>query len=113
MIHDALRRPLRDLRISVTDRCNFRCTYCMPKEVFGRDYPFLPRAEVLTFEEIARLVRIFVAHGVEKIRLTGGEPLPRSFAWSTSSGPSSRSTRTTRVRWRAATPTRTGKERSA
>jgi cyclic pyranopterin phosphate synthase len=74
---DALARPLRDLRISVTDRCNFRCTYCMPKEVFGQGFPFLPRAELLTFEEIARLARIFVAHGVEKIRLTGGEPLLR------------------------------------
>ena len=74
---DALQRPLRDLRISVTDRCNFRCTYCMPKEVFGRDYVFLSRAEILSFEEIARLVRIFVGHGVEKIRLTGGEPLLR------------------------------------
>ncbi len=68
---------LRDLRISVTDRCNFRCVYCMPKDVFGRDYPFLPHAELLTFEEIARLARIFKAHGVEKIRLTGGEPLLR------------------------------------
>ncbi len=76
-ITDALNRPLRDLRISVTDRCNFRCTYCMPKEVFGRDYVFVPQAELLTFEEITRLARIFVAHGVEKIRLTGGEPLVR------------------------------------
>jgi cyclic pyranopterin phosphate synthase len=74
---DALSRPLRDLRVSVTDRCNFRCTYCMPKEVFGADFQFLPRADVLTFEEIARLARIFVEHGVEKIRLTGGEPLVR------------------------------------
>ena len=74
---DSLGRPLRDLRISVTDRCNFRCTYCMPKEVFGRDFHFLPAAELLTFEEIERLARIFVAHGVEKIRLTGGEPLVR------------------------------------
>ncbi len=74
---DALRRPLRDLRISVTDRCNFRCTYCMPKEVFGRAYQFLAREEILTFEEITRLARIFVAHGVEKIRLTGGEPTVR------------------------------------
>src|SRR5688572_12884915 len=64
---DQLRRPLHDLRISVTDRCNFRCTYCMPKEVFGRDYAFLPRAELLTFEEIARLARIFVSLGAEKI----------------------------------------------
>ncbi|HEX2697097.1 MAG TPA: GTP 3',8-cyclase MoaA [Anaerolineales bacterium] len=74
---DSLNRPLRDLRISVTDRCNFRCVYCMPKEVFGSDYQFLPRAEILTFEEIARLSRIFVSHGVQKIRLTGGEPLVR------------------------------------
>jgi cyclic pyranopterin phosphate synthase len=74
---DTLNRPLRDLRISITDRCNFRCTYCMPKEVFGRDYAFLPRAELLTFEEITRLTRIFVAHGVTKVRLTGGEPLLR------------------------------------
>jgi cyclic pyranopterin phosphate synthase len=76
-ITDARQRPLRDLRISVTDRCNFRCTYCMPKEVFGRDYVFLPQSEVLTFEEITRLARTFVDHGVEKIRLTGGEPLVR------------------------------------
>ncbi len=74
---DRLARPLRDLRISVTDRCNFRCTYCMPKEVFGRDHPFLPHAELLSFEEITRLARLFVAQGVEKIRLTGGEPLLR------------------------------------
>ncbi len=74
---DKLKRPLRDLRISVTDRCNFRCVYCMPKEVFGSDYHFLDRKEVLTFEEIARLARIFVSHGVQKIRLTGGEPLVR------------------------------------
>ena len=74
---DKLNRPLRDLRISVTDRCNFRCIYCMPKEVFGSDYHFLDRKEVLTFEEIARLARIFVSHGVQKIRLTGGEPLVR------------------------------------
>ena len=64
ILTDALNRPLRDLRISVTDRCNFRCVYCMPKEVFGPDYQFLPRAQILTFEEIARLVRIFVEHGV-------------------------------------------------
>jgi GTP 3',8-cyclase len=76
-IDDALGRPLRDLRISVTDRCNFRCVYCMPKEVFGRDYAFLPREELLSFEEIERLARIFAGHGVEKIRLTGGEPLVR------------------------------------
>jgi cyclic pyranopterin phosphate synthase len=68
---------VRDLRISVTDRCNFRCTYCMPKEVFGRDFAFLQRDELLTFEEIARLTRLFVHHGVEKVRLTGGEPLLR------------------------------------
>jgi len=76
-ITDTFGRPLRDLRISVTDRCNFRCVYCMPKEVFGRDYPFLKRAELLSFEEIYRLSRIFVAHGIRKIRLTGGEPLVR------------------------------------
>jgi GTP 3',8-cyclase len=74
---DTLGRPLHDLRISVTDRCNFRCVYCMPKEIFGKDFQFLPRAEILTFEEIERLVRIFVALGVRKIRLTGGEPLVR------------------------------------
>jgi cyclic pyranopterin phosphate synthase len=74
---DRLDRPLRDLRISVTDRCNFRCTYCMPKEIFDRDYRFLPHVEVLTFEEITRLARAFIANGVEKIRLTGGEPLLR------------------------------------
>jgi cyclic pyranopterin phosphate synthase len=74
---DTLGRPLRDLRISVTDRCNFRCVYCMPKEVFGRDYRFLERRELLTFEEIERLARAFAAHGVEKIRITGGEPLVR------------------------------------
>src|ERR687890_102671 len=74
---DALGRPLHDLRISVTDRCNFRCTYCMPKEVFGGDFAFLRRDELLTFEEIARLARLFVGNGVEKIRLTGGEPLLR------------------------------------
>jgi cyclic pyranopterin phosphate synthase len=76
-VRDTLGRPLRDLRISVTDRCNFRCVYCMPKEVFGHDYRFLPRAELLTFEEIERLARIFCGHGVQKIRLTGGEPLVR------------------------------------
>ena len=74
---DTLNRPLRDLRVSVTDRCNFRCTYCMPKEVFGRGYEFLRRDEILSFEEIARLARIFVRQGVEKIRLTGGEPTVR------------------------------------
>jgi len=77
MAVDALGRPIRDLRISVTDRCNFRCTYCMPKEVFGRDFAFLDRAELLSFEEIARLVQLFVREGVQKIRLTGGEPLLR------------------------------------
>jgi cyclic pyranopterin phosphate synthase len=74
---DLLGRPLRDLRISVTDRCNFRCTYCMPKEIFGRDYAFLPRDQVLTFEEIGRAARAFVSLGVEKLRVTGGEPLVR------------------------------------
>ena len=74
---DTLGRPLHDLRISVTDRCNFRCVYCMPKEVFGKDFQFLPRAEILTFEEIQRLAQIFVSLGVQKIRLTGGEPLVR------------------------------------
>jgi GTP 3',8-cyclase len=74
---DRLGRPLRDLRISVTDRCNFRCTYCMPKEVYGSSYRFLPRAELLTFEEIERLARLFASQGVEKVRLTGGEPLLR------------------------------------
>ena len=76
-VADRLGRPLRDLRISVTDRCNFRCVYCMPKEVFGKDYQFLDHKELLTFEEIARLARIFARHGIEKIRLTGGEPLVR------------------------------------
>jgi GTP 3',8-cyclase len=74
---DARNRPLRDLRISVTDRCNFRCVYCMPQEIFGKDFAFLERAELLSFEEITRVARIAVAHGVEKIRLTGGEPLLR------------------------------------
>ena len=74
---DRLGRPIRDLRVSVTDRCNFRCVYCMPKEVFGRDYPFLPRAQLLTFEELERLARLFAGVGVEKIRITGGEPLVR------------------------------------
>ena len=76
-VADQLGRPLRDLRISVTDRCNFRCTYCMPKEVFNSDYRFLRHSDLLTFEEIARLAAAFVQHGVEKIRLTGGEPLLR------------------------------------
>lgn len=74
---DRLQRPLRDLRISVTDRCNFRCTYCMPKEIFGRDYQFLAHRDILSFEEITRLTRIFIAAGVEKVRITGGEPLLR------------------------------------
>ena len=74
---DTLGRPLHDLRISVTDRCNFRCPYCMPKEVFGRAYKFLLKDDLLTFEEITRLARIFVAHGAEKLRLTGGEPTLR------------------------------------
>ena len=74
---DTLGRPMRDLRISVTDRCNFRCTYCMPSEIFGERYEFLPRAEILTFEEIERLTRIFLELGVEKLRMTGGEPLLR------------------------------------
>jgi cyclic pyranopterin phosphate synthase len=77
MLADTRGRLLRDLRISVTDRCNFRCTYCMPKEVFDRDYQYLPQSKILSFEEIERLTRVFVAHGVEKIRLTGGEPLLR------------------------------------
>ena len=74
---DTLGRAMRDLRISVTDRCNFRCTYCMPKEIYGRDYEFLPRAQVLTFEEMTRLARVLVGLGVEKLRITGGEPLVR------------------------------------
>ncbi len=74
---DRLRRPIRDLRISVTDRCNFRCTYCMPKEIFGDDFAFMPKDELLTFEEIERLTRLFASIGVKKIRLTGGEPLLR------------------------------------
>jgi cyclic pyranopterin phosphate synthase len=74
---DTLGRPLRDLRISVTDRCNFRCVYCMPKEVFGHDYRFLPRRELLSFEEIERVARVFVELGVHKLRITGGEPLLR------------------------------------
>ncbi len=74
---DRLGRAVHDLRISVTDRCNFRCVYCMPRSVFGKDYPFLPRAELLSFEEITRIVRLFAARGVRKIRITGGEPLLR------------------------------------
>ncbi|MCA0987715.1 GTP 3',8-cyclase MoaA [Guptibacillus algicola] len=76
-VYDVYQRPLRDLRISVTDRCNFRCRYCMPEETFGPDYEFLPKASLLSFEEITRLARLFVGLGVEKIRLTGGEPLLR------------------------------------
>jgi cyclic pyranopterin phosphate synthase len=76
-VHDRLDRPLHDLRISVTDRCNLRCVYCMPRDVFGASYRFLERAELLTFEEIMRLVRLFAERGVTKIRLTGGEPLLR------------------------------------
>jgi cyclic pyranopterin phosphate synthase len=77
-VTDARGRPLRDLRISVTDRCNFRCRYCMPREVFGPDFQFLPRAEILSFEEIAQIARAFAAQGVRKLRLTGGEPLLRA-----------------------------------
>ncbi|MBI3359040.1 MAG: GTP 3',8-cyclase MoaA [Nitrospirae bacterium] len=76
-VTDKLNRPLRDLRISIIDRCNFRCVYCMPKDVFGRGHPFLPREKILRFEEIARLARIFASLGVEKVRVTGGEPLLR------------------------------------
>ncbi len=76
-ICDKLNRPLRDLRISVTDRCNFRCIYCMPKQVFGKDFRFIPHEEMLSFEEIHRIASIFVNLGIEKIRLTGGEPLIR------------------------------------
>ena len=75
---DALGRDLHDLRVSVTDRCNFRCVYCMPKEVFGRGYKFLQKTELLSFEEIEKIVRVFSKMGVRKIRLTGGEPLVRS-----------------------------------
>src|SRR5258706_6266641 len=77
LLTDRLVRPLRDLRISVTDRCNFRCVYCMPKEIFDKHYRFMPQSSLLSFEEITRVATIFVAHGVEKIRLTGGEPLLR------------------------------------
>ncbi len=77
MSTDSLGRPLHDLRISVTDRCNFRCVYCMPKEIFGRDFAFLPREHLLTFEEIARVTGLFAQLGVEKVRVTGGEPLLR------------------------------------
>ena len=78
MITDRFRRPFRDLRISVTDRCNFRCTYCMPAEIYGERYQFLPKSQLLTFEEIERLTRIFVGLGAQKVRLTGGEPLVRN-----------------------------------
>jgi cyclic pyranopterin phosphate synthase len=77
LVSDSLGRHLRDLRISVTDRCNFRCNYCMPKEVFDKDYPYLPHSSLLSFEEVVRIARQFVNHGVQKIRLTGGEPLLR------------------------------------
>lgn len=77
LLSDTLARPLHDLRISVTDRCNFRCNYCMPKEVFNKDYAYLPHGDLLSFEEITRLAKVFVAHGVRKIRITGGEPLLR------------------------------------
>jgi len=77
MVDDTLHRPLRDLRLSVTDRCNFRCVYCMPRSVFDHEYRFLPRSDLLTFEELTRLVRVFAGLGVRKVRLTGGEPLLR------------------------------------
>jgi cyclic pyranopterin phosphate synthase len=77
LLSDQLKRPLHDLRISVTDRCNFRCNYCMPKEVFNKDYNYLPHGDLLSFEEITRLAKVFVSLGVRKIRLTGGEPLLR------------------------------------
>ena len=77
LLSDTLGRPLRDLRISVTDRCNFRCNYCMPKEVFDKDYAYLPQSALLSFEEITRIAKLFAAHGVHKVRLTGGEPLLR------------------------------------
>jgi len=77
LLGDQRGRPLRDLRISVTDRCNFRCNYCMPKEVFNADYKYLPQTSLLSFEEITRIARLFVSHGVQKLRLTGGEPLLR------------------------------------
>ncbi|MCE2660082.1 MAG: GTP 3',8-cyclase MoaA [Rubrivivax sp.] len=77
LLSDRLGRPLRDLRISVTDRCNFRCSYCMPKDVFDKAYTFLPQSSLLSFEEITRVARLFAAHGVRKLRLTGGEPLLR------------------------------------
>ena len=76
-IKDKLGRPIRDLRISVTDRCNFRCDYCMPKEIFGDDYVFLPKDELLTFEEMVRIAKVYAELGVKKLRITGGEPLLR------------------------------------
>jgi len=78
LVLDRRARPLRDLRISVTDRCNFRCPYCMPAEVYGERYEFLPRREILSFEEIERLARVFTELGVQKLRITGGEPLLRA-----------------------------------
>jgi cyclic pyranopterin phosphate synthase len=78
VLTDTFGRPLNDLRISVTDRCNFRCTYCMPAEIYGERYEFLPKAELLTFEEISRLTRILVSNGAAKVRITGGEPLVRA-----------------------------------
>jgi len=77
LLTDQLQRPMHNLRISVTDRCNFRCNYCMPKEVFNKDYTYLPHGDLLNFEEITRLAKVFVSLGVRKIRLTGGEPLLR------------------------------------
>ena len=77
-VFDRFERSLRDLRISVTDRCNFRCPYCMPREAFGPDFQFLPREEILSFEEITRIARVFASLGVRKLRLTGGEPLLRN-----------------------------------
>lgn len=76
-ITDKLGRPIRDLRLSVTDRCNFRCDYCMPKEIFGDDYVFLPKDELLTFEEMVRITKVYTRLGVKKVRITGGEPLLR------------------------------------
>ncbi|HEY9577199.1 MAG TPA: radical SAM protein, partial [Pseudobacillus sp.] len=76
-IKDQFNRPLRDIRISLTDQCNFRCSYCMPAETFGTDYPFMPKEQYLTFEEIIRVVQAVIELGVEKVRLTGGEPLLR------------------------------------
>ena len=78
MLTDKFGRPMHDLRISVTDRCNFRCPYCMPAEIYGEAYEFLPREDILTFEELARLVGIFAELGIGKLRITGGEPLLRN-----------------------------------